>query len=71
MVVAVVAAGGYAAEEDVAGEYGGTAEAHGGSSCRRAASEAVARNTGCSGEAIGRFGRGCRRRCRQEAEGDG
>lgn len=69
MVVAVVAAGGYAAGEDVAGEYGGIAGAPGGSSCRRAATEAVARNTGCSGEAIGRCRRGVRRR-RQEPEAD-
>lgn len=68
MVVAVVvAAGGYAAEGDVAGECGGIAEAHDGSSSRRAATEGVAKNTGCSGEAIGRFGRGGRRR-RQEPE---
>ena len=69
MVVAVVAAGGYAAEEGVAGEYGGIAEAHGGSSCRRAATKAVARNTGCSEEAIGRSRRGGRRH-RQEPEAD-
>ena len=49
MVVVGVAAGGYAAEGGVADESGGNAEAHGGSSCHRAATEAVARNTDCSG----------------------
>ena len=67
MVEVGVVAGGYAAEGGVADESGGNAEAHGGSSCHRAATEAVARNTGCSGEVIGRSRRGVRRR-RQEPE---
>ena len=62
-----VAAGGYAAEGDVADEHGGSAGALSESSGRKAAIEAGARNTGCSGEAIERLDRGLGRR-HQEVE---
>jgi hypothetical protein len=66
--VVVVAACDYTAGGDVAGEHGGSAGAHGESSCRRTAAETVARNTaGCSGEAIEGSDRDGRRR-RQEPE---
>jgi hypothetical protein len=66
--VVVVAAYGCTAEGDVADERGGSAGAHGESSCRTTATETVVRNTaGCSGEAIGGSGRVGRRR-RQEPE---
>lgn len=65
---AVVVAGyGYTAEGDVADEHGGSAEVPGEPSCRKTATGAVARNTGCSEEAIGGFGRVLDRR-RQEPE---
>lgn len=61
----VVAAGDYTAEGGVADEHGGSAGAHGESSCRTTVTEAAARNTGCSEEVIGSFDRVGRRR-RQE-----
>lgn len=68
---AVVVAGyGYTAEGGVADEHGGSAEVPGESNCHETAAGAVARNTGCSEEAIGRFDRVLRRR-RQEPEAGG
>lgn len=68
---AVVVAGyGCTAEGGVGDEHGGTAGVPGESGCRKTAAGAVARNTGCSEEAIEGFGRLLGRR-RQEPEAGG